>query len=568
MKKRQIIALLGLVFLLGSFLRLWRLDEIPPGFTPDEAAQGYTAYSLSKTGRDEWGIKWPLNLRSFGDFKPPLQTYLMIPTVAALGLNETAVRLPNAFLASLTLVGVFLLADELFSSPMAGLISAALLAISPWHLPLSRGAFEANLTVFFFSFGFYFFLKMLKAPRWCWQILAALFLGLNLFSYHSAKLITPLIVLIFLGYKFWPLRVKRQKWAALIREVFVKQKLFWLLFGSAFLLAYVSFFNGGQTRGADIAIFHPTDNWQAVKDERWWAVRSGLPALVARFFHNKLTYSLTHFSKNYLAYFSPQFFFSEGPGEGTYGMIPGRGVLCWWSLPLLLLGVYWLIKNPQPEMVLLVVIILLTPLPAALAKGNRAANRAAVMMPWINIFLAAVIWRLLNMGRKISQQKKFALIIISFLIVFYFAASFSEDYFIQSPRKIAPAMLYGRCRALRWVAKHYPQAKTVVVSRRLSEPQAYVMFCLRYPPKEVQKASPSWQEYSRRHLSFLDQLGDYHLGKFIFREINWASDRQLKNAVLVGKPEEFPGEAKVDKIIYYPNHQPAIKIYKTIDYEK
>ncbi len=560
--------LLLVIFIGGSFLRLWHLDKIPPGFTPDEAAQGYTAYSLLKTGRDEWGVKWPFNLRSFGDFKPPLQTYLMIPAVAALGLNETAVRLPNALLASFTLVGVFLLAGELFSSPVIGLISATLLAISPWYLPLSRGAFEANLTVFFFSFGFYFFLKMLKTPRWSWQILAALFLGLNLFSYHSAKLITPLIVLIFLGYKFWPLEIKRQKWPQLVKEAFAGQRLFWLAFGLVFLLAYASFFNGGQTRGTDIAVFHPTDNWQAVKEERWWAIKAGLPAPAVRLFHNKLTYSLVHFSKNYLSYFSPQFFFSEGPGEGTYGMIPGRGVLYWWALPLLLLGIYWLIKSPQPEMVLLIVIILLAPLPAALAKGTRAANRAAVMMPWINIFLAAVIWRLFKIMKEMRQLKRAIVIIASLVVIFYFVASFGEDYFIQSPRKIAPAMLYGRCQALRWVAKHYPQAKTVVVSRRLSEPQAYVMFCLHYPPRKVQEASPAWREYSRRHLSFLDQLGDYHLGKFIFREINWTSDHQLKNAVLVGKPEEFPGEVKVDKIIYYPNHQPAIKIYKTINYEK
>ena len=104
---------LFLFFLFGSILRFIWLDKYPVGFTPDEAAQGYTAYSILKTGRDEWGKRFPLNPRSFGDFKPPLQTYLMIPSVAVFGLNEFAVRFPNALLSSLAIIGVFLLAKEL-----------------------------------------------------------------------------------------------------------------------------------------------------------------------------------------------------------------------------------------------------------------------------------------------------------------------------------------------------------------------------------------------------------------------------------------------------------------------
>ena len=188
--------ILGLIFCLGAFLRLWRLAEIPQGFTPDEAAQGYTAYSILKTGRDEWGIKLPLNPRSFGDFKPPLQTYLMIPFLTFLDLRELTVRLPNAFLSSFAILGVFLLTKELLVQETIALLAAFLLAFSPWHLPLSRGAFEANLTVFFFSFGVYFLLRALREEnRWA-EFFAALFLGLNLFSYHSAKLFTPLLVII------------------------------------------------------------------------------------------------------------------------------------------------------------------------------------------------------------------------------------------------------------------------------------------------------------------------------------------------------------------------------------
>ena len=124
MKSFRLLIFTGLliVFSLGLFLRLFRLDRYPAGFTPDEAAQGYSAYSILKTGKDEWGKPFPLNLRSFGDFKPPLQTYLIIPSVFLLGLNELAVRLPNALIGSLAILDLTTLAQLIKAS--TGPISA------------------------------------------------------------------------------------------------------------------------------------------------------------------------------------------------------------------------------------------------------------------------------------------------------------------------------------------------------------------------------------------------------------------------------------------------------------
>ena len=137
----------------AGVLRLAWLAKYPSGFTPDEAAFGYNAYSLLKTGRDEWGTTWWklffYNMRSFGDYKLPLYSYLAVPTVAWLGLSELSVRLPGAVLGTMSVIGVYYLAAELFTKRI-GILAALLLAISPWHIQLSRGAFEANLKLFFF----------------------------------------------------------------------------------------------------------------------------------------------------------------------------------------------------------------------------------------------------------------------------------------------------------------------------------------------------------------------------------------------------------------------------------
>jgi 4-amino-4-deoxy-L-arabinose transferase-like glycosyltransferase len=550
-KNKRHFLLLVLIFFLGAFLRLYQLNRLSPGFTPDEAAQGYSAYSILKTQKDEWGQTFPLSLRSFGDFKPPLQTYLMIPSVAVFGLNEFAVRLPNALFSSLAIIGVYLLSFSLFKNPFVSLFSSLLLALSPWHLPLSHGAFEANLTVFFGSFGFYFLKKSFTSPTSSKnQILAALFLGLNLFSYHSAKLLTPLFVFIFyLFYSPYPLISSLKK-----------NLSFFLPFLIFFIVTFSSFFTGGQKRGLDIAIFSPTDHWQALNDQRWWAQHNS-SAFLSRLFNNKLTYTAEVFVQNYLSYFSLEFFFTQGAGEGTYGLSPGRGLLFIWELPLLLFGLYYLLKKEKKNkktVFLLLIFILLSPLPAALTKGNRAANRADLMMPWIQIFSAYSLFRLCQTLFKIDLKKYY---LIPLLLIFILAIPFLEDYFIHSPRTIAKDMLYGRCEALLWTQQYESRVDQIIVSRKLSEPQAYVTFCLKLDPRLTQSATPTWLSYEAKNLSFVDQLGEYYLGPYHFKEISLPSDFQ-PGTVLVGLPSEFVTTTrKPDKIINYPTGGEAIYLY-------
>src|SRR3989344_3529076 len=70
-----------------------------------------------------------------------------------------AVRLPAALVGVLTILVVFFLASELTGSKKIAFWSAFLLAINPWHIQLSRTAFEGGIGVFFFSLGLLFFLR-------------------------------------------------------------------------------------------------------------------------------------------------------------------------------------------------------------------------------------------------------------------------------------------------------------------------------------------------------------------------------------------------------------------------
>ena len=57
-----------LILVIAVLLRFWQINTLP-SLNPDEAALGYNAYSLLKTGKDEHGISWPLHFKSFSDYK-------------------------------------------------------------------------------------------------------------------------------------------------------------------------------------------------------------------------------------------------------------------------------------------------------------------------------------------------------------------------------------------------------------------------------------------------------------------------------------------------------------------
>lgn len=532
--------LIGLVVAIGLILRVISLDQYPVGFTPDEASHGYDAYSLLQTGKDQWNKSWPLVFESFGDFKLPLYTYLTIPSIAIFGLNEFAVRLPNALLGSLAILFTYLFTREFLKNEKLALVSAIFLSLSPWHIPLSRGAFEANVTTLLLPLGFWLFLKAKGRPLLL--VISAGVIGLNLFSYHSARLITPLLfaALLFLKYKEY----KPQIHVPVVT------------FGLILAITAFTMLSGSATRGSDIVIFNPTDNWSAVSDQRYEGVLVGESDSLARLFSNKLTYTLDQFTKNYISYFSFQFLFTQGAGEWTYGMIPGQGILYMVEMLFVFVVIWKLIKKGETPLFWFVILwLVISPIPAAITKGpGYAANRAAVMMPALQIISA---YGAITLYELLKKRKNLQVLIAGIYLLG--VVIFLEKYIYHSPSQAAPSMLYGRQEAIDKVSKIENEYQKIIVSRSLSEPHIYVAFYNKLDPRIVQEASKNWN-YREHGRSFVDQLGEYHLGKYTFSDINFGSNSQLPGVLLVGKPDEFPQNIPTIGKINFPNGKPAIYI--------
>ena len=122
----------------AAALRLWDLTHAPPGLNQDEAIGSWISWCLLKTGHDMTGQSWPVFYsHGIGDYPSTLFLYLAMPFQALGGLNVWTARLPSAVSGVLCIPLVAYVGTRLFGRG-AALVAAALLALNPWHLFLSR----------------------------------------------------------------------------------------------------------------------------------------------------------------------------------------------------------------------------------------------------------------------------------------------------------------------------------------------------------------------------------------------------------------------------------------------
>ena len=107
--------LLILILITAGLFRFWGLTKSPPALNWDEVSIGVNAYSILKTGRDEWGQFLPLSFRAYGEQKLPGMIYASIPGIAIFGLNEFGVRITPALIGILAVYALYLLGSQLIS---------------------------------------------------------------------------------------------------------------------------------------------------------------------------------------------------------------------------------------------------------------------------------------------------------------------------------------------------------------------------------------------------------------------------------------------------------------------
>lgn len=537
--------LLATIILLGIFLRFYQLGQNPPSLDWDEASLGYNAYSILKTGADEFGRKWPISIRSFEDYKPAAYVYLALPGIYLFGLNEFTTRLPSAVVGAFTLLLTYFIVTELFQivkpklnnfkhqETKIALLTTLLLTISPWHLQFSRVAFEANTGLFFVLGGILFFLKGLHNSRWF--ILSGLLFAFSFYSYHSPRLVVPLLLsgwTVMFFKTIW-----RQKWSVITS----------LLLVSVILIPFVKEAVGtGRARFASVTVLNPEERLTDSIARTIYDKKQGI--CCGRLVHNRRLVYFKEILNGYLDHFNLDFLFLTGDAPLRHHAAD-MGMLYLWEAPFIFWGIWQLLKYKNSR--ILFWWFLAAPAASALTTGTPHAVRALTYLPTYQIFTAVGLWhfyRNLLQKRTLKYFFSLGLSVLVVLNVIYYL----NTYYIHTPVEAAADWQYGYREVVAEIKKWESGVDKIIVTYAYDQPHVFVLFYDRIDPLWYQKQWPGG-EVRRFERKF---------GKYEFRPIDWTRDKDLKNTLIIGTPSEIPATENVVNEIKFPDGSIAFRAVK------
>ncbi len=541
---------LFLILILASFLRFFRLGQVPPSLNWDETAIAYNAYSIFQTGKDEWGKSWPLlGFESFGEYKLPVFIYATIPGVGLFGLTELGARFMPALFGVLGVFLTYILTKELFENKKLALLSAFILAIDIWHLQITRAAFEAGLAQLLLLLSILFLYRARKKPFAL--IFSFLFASLSVYTYNSSRIFVPLFFLaVFIFNKKLFFKNKKALFLAILVAI-------------AFALPLVLNFKSPIVQGRYdlISIQGDPGFVLRINDARGHLWDLGWPNSVARLIHNKITHYFWIFAKNYLAHFSPNFLFLTG-AEHTQQSIPGLGQFMIVFAPALFWGIYLLGKKIVQEKslpaFLLFAQILVSPVAAATTMNSIPhALRTFCALPAWQIIIA---YGCRDFGIRIKEKKwkktGWAVFLIFLVINFGY---YLKQYYLVYPVSKAKDWQYGHKEAVSFAWENKDRFDKVFFTRHYGEPYIFFLFYSRYSPQQYQTIE---KIRARRYgWVWVD-----HFDKFYFPDFSDPGDSVSKIAqreegklLFIGKPGDIP-DGWLQKIIYFPDGHKVFEI--------
>jgi hypothetical protein len=440
----------------GVVARVYQFASMPPGLNQDEAATGYEAWSLAHYGTDINGVSWPVHLISWGSGSNASYSYFAIPFVAY-GLSPATIRLPMLVcaIASLPLIGYLI--RRLFDE-RAAWAAVAVVALSPWHVMLSRWALDCNILPFLFLCGLALLVRSIDANRKLpWLILACVMFGVSTYSYGAAYVAVPLFVLTALL-------------MGRVVKIFATSHAFLAAF--AFLLSITP-----------IALFVLVNAFQ------WDSVRLGgvtaprLP-VAARF--------STQLADGPFAHLDEFMNLMVEQRDGTvYNVTDPYGVL--YSSVFFLLAAGFVIgtsilaaQRRLPPMRFLIPLWIIVSIPAGILQAPNI-NR-------INLLLMGMIVAA-GLGLAALDKRIRGVLAVGLLSLLTFFSFFVHDYFTTQRDKIAPEFFDGFLPALSYARNNTISEGRICVTEMVNMPHVYALFGEPQNPqdylKNIQYADPT-----------------------------------------------------------------------------
>lgn len=513
---------LWFVFILAFGVRFYQLGSIPSSMNRDEPALGYNAYSILKIGKDEWGVKFPLSFKSFGDYKSPLYIYLTTIPVLILGLNEFSTRFLSALSGSLIVIVTYLLVRMLFdlgvkvrqrenddSGSIIGLISAFLVAVSPWSIFFSRFAFEANLALCLNAFILYLLVKDNFKKI---NLLIILLTLLSIFAYSSSMIIWPIFFFCWLIY--FVFNLFKDKSLLSLSEILKILLLILLIVLSLLSQVQVS---GQKSKisvinNPQIRLDYNKLRTTIAKNDPWRA----------KLFYNQYFYYGKLLLLNYVNNFNLNFFFGGG-GQHPWHKIPQTPHLYKIYLFLIPLGIIYLLKSSlisKEKKYCFFIFLAISIVPSAMTIDNPHATRL------LNLFFFLTITAGFGLAWLFKKKKIIAL--VALLIVLISFIRFNKHYFIDYKKNPASSLLPDIKQVINWLIINQPKADRIIITDHADGFYIYYLFFSLYPPDQFLTRAKRYPS-DTVGLEWLENLDNYTFTDYVVPNKNFKEIYILKN---------------------------------------
>ncbi len=519
-----------MILFVAGFLRLYLLGKYPTSLSVDEVSIGYNAYSILSTGRDQYRRFFPLVFESLGDFKSPVYIYVTAVSEKLLGVNEVAVRVPAAAAGIVVVFLAYLVIYRLTGKVNLALCSAAVLALSPWHIRFSRGAYEASLALAFLMSAFYCLIRLKKFTL---GLVMAIF---SMYTYHAEKIIAPLFVMGMVV-------IYRDRFHVLWNGS--RKRMVFLGFVFALATMVAVFINGGQVRALHTSILSDVGVNQGLSQTK------GLKSV------NRAFLVFSTITNRYIQYFGSYYFYVKG-GNYLLGDILDFGTQYLWELPLFSFGLWTLLRrspslfDDKQATQSFYLWTALSPIAASITLNDYHQIRSLMLVfSYILVVGVGIRELVIKTGSRLIE----VLVVLTYL---WGLSAFINYYTVHWPMQKSDQSFEPFKSIARIVLEKGGAFDGVVIDPAFGKeapdiigaPELYVLFYGKIDPR-----------------IYWSNLGPGRIGKIQIRHIDWNIDKYLPNTLFVGSPWSLPMKViepqNVLNKIYFANNTLAYLVVKS-----
>ncbi|MGH9219323.1 MAG: ArnT family glycosyltransferase, partial [Vicinamibacterales bacterium] len=447
-------------------LYTYRLDAVPAYLTLDEAHFAVHAHSIARTGRNLDGQFLPLLISLEDPLGEPMQLpwghthylplgmYLIAGALEVLPFNESTVRLPAALLGGfINIVLIYALALALLQSRMVAASSAALLAVAPANLIISRPGIDSVCQLPFTLGGLCCVAWYLRTRDDRLALAAGVIFGLGIYAYVTSVVMMPCYLMLF-WLVSWHAGLLTRRVVMLSLAGFVAALLpmaAWLVWHPDALRGILLQYNRADPGSTVVMAIAQQDGAIAAMRE---------------------------FVRVYWSYFDPSFMFVTGSNMRTL-TTHQAGVFLLPVALLVPLGL-WHLRTNRTAQLLLIVCVLVAPIPAVIKGAPYQIQRASGLLVFVSLLAGcgvAALWT-----SRLTTSRALALILV-LASVWQFAV-FYNDY--HGGYRVRSAGAYDPTA--------FPEAAETIIAadRRSPTPAIYL-------PAGLYDISAKWRFHATKH---------------------------------------------------------------------